>query len=217
MKVSDKLRACAKGGSAMGALGSTGTVDGNIERMFYTSELGLSSSVKMVADAIDSEESEVRRAAYEEGYNAAAADIDANQENEERELRDFCEKLNELADAREEVDLFGQAYVPLPLDADGNPIRVGDVMEFDSADGKKLRRVKAVGIDTFAGYEIDSTSGREIVSYNASVHHHKPETKEEVLREFAKKVAEILGGDDFLLDDNDELYKEYVKKLGDAE
>ena len=130
MRVPDKLRACASGGDVLKELGvcDTGYVIDNASQAFgtkphYSKELFLA-----IADAIDAEESGVRSAAYEEGYNAAAADIDANQEADEKELRDFCERLNELADAREEVDLFGQAYVSLPLDADGKPIRIGDVV-----------------------------------------------------------------------------------------
>ena len=38
-------------------------------------------------------------------------------------------------------------------------------------------------------------------------------TVEDVLREFASDIADVLGGDDFRLDDSDELFAEYAAKL----
>ena len=54
---------------------------------------------------------------------------------------------------------------------------------------------------------------------NESLFRRKP-TVEDVLREFAANIADVLGGDDFKLDDNDELYAEFAARLrlaGDAE
>ena len=50
--------------------------------------------------------------------------------------------------------------------------------------------------------------------------HYTPPTVEDVLREFASDIADVLGGDDFRLDGSDELFAEYAVKLrlaGDEE
>ena len=50
--------------------------------------------------------------------------------------------------------------------------------------------------------------------------HYTPPTVEDVLREFASDIADVLGGDDFRLDGSDELFAEYAAKLrlaGDGE
>lgn len=47
---------------------------------------------------------------------------------------------------------------------------------------------------------------------NEGLFRPKP-TVEDVLREFASDIADVLGGDDFRLDDSDELFAEYAAKL----
>ena len=43
-----------------------------------------------------------------------------------KETVDFCERLRTAATNRADVTLWGVDYTPLPLDAEGAPIRVGD-------------------------------------------------------------------------------------------
>ena len=162
MKVSDKLRACAAGGDALEEIGFSGTgfVSKNAYDVFGIESHSNIFLFRSIADAIDAEE---------------------------KELRDFCEKLNALAEAREEVDLFGQAYIPLPLDADGKPIRIGDVVAEDE-DGHTF---------TVDGFKI--WGGEWWVFHDmgiqalASECHHKPAAVEDILREFADEYDSVSG------------------------
>lgn len=84
---------------------------------------------------------------------------------------------------------LAERYVALPLDADGKPIRVGDVMEFSEFEIEHpvTRTVEGIGQGTFfawcgeRGYQ-----QHEPKRYR----HHRPPTVEDILREFAEKMAE---------------------------
>lgn len=80
---------------------------------------------------------------------------------------------------------LAERYVPLPLDADGEPIHVGDVMEFSEFEIEHpvTRTVEGIGQGTFfawcgeRGYQ-----QHEPKRYR----HHRPPTVEDVLEEFAQ-------------------------------
>lgn len=77
------------------------------------------------------------------------------------------------------------AYVKLPVDADGVPIRMGDVMEHNGVVANVL------GI-TFHGTTpptVCIVRGDCWVEADELRHHHKP-TVEDVLREFAEKIID---------------------------
>ena len=93
-----------------------------------------------------------------------------------KETVDFCERLRTAAANRADVTLFGVDYTPLPLDADGVPIRVGDVMEYTVTPHTK-REVGGIGVECFYA----NASKFDARYYR---HHHAP-TVEDVLREFA--------------------------------
>lgn len=99
-----------------------------------------------------------------------------------------------------------ERYMELPVDADGVPIRVGDVM----VDYKTPRNVVAVAPDSFMmdGYETDSFYRPGL----AKNHRHVKRTLEDVLsdfaaevendrntietaRKYADEIRELLGGD----------------------
>lgn len=80
-------------------------------------------------------------------------------------------------------------WVRLPLDADGEPIRIGDVMESKGSDflfGEASFEVRAMRYDE-GGWEVYDRLGDR---YAPSLlrHHHKP-TVEDVLREFAAGIC----------------------------
>lgn len=119
------------------------------------------------------------------------------------------EHVNGILDGieREVADM-----VPLPMDADGVPIHVGDVME-NIVCPSVHREVTGVGVECFYGW--DDGNGRysqfDVACYR---HHHAP-TVEDVLREFALKVA----GEECMTMRTD-VVEEYASKLqlaGDAE
>lgn len=102
------------------------------------------------------------------------------------ESREFAHRIEECARNREDVTLWGVDYTALPVDADGVPIRVGDVME-NIVCPSVHREVTGVGVECF--YGCDEGNGRysqfDVVCYR---HHHAP-TVEDVLREFAAQVT----------------------------
>ena len=96
--------------------------------------------------------------------------------------------------------------VPLPMDADGEPIRVGDWI---TGDWDAKAKVVAITSEDVYWWEPDGCHWCHAYEVR---HHHAP-TVEDVLREFASDIADVLGGDDFRLDDSDELFAEYAAKL----
>ena len=136
-------------------------------------------------------------------------------EREVEELRDR-DYRNGMEDGEMAAERDG--WVRLPVDADGVPIHVGDVMDEQLPFGGYAAPAP---IDTMelsrgaSGYcwmvKLDAEN-RALVSPKLLRHHHAP-TVEDVLREFASDIADVLGGDDFRLDDSDELFAEYAAKL----
>lgn len=81
-------------------------------------------------------------------------------------------------------------WVKLPVDADGVPIHVGDVMEWCDPDGEVTVtcEVDAVGVECFFAW--DGANGRYAQKCANVYRHHHPPTVEDVLREFAEKVTD---------------------------
>ena len=81
----------------------------------------------------------------------------------------FCKRLEDAAAKREDVEIFGVEYTALPLDADGEPIRVGDVMEW--CDSGETLTVEGIGRDVL--FYIDGENAEWTAARNKR-HHHKP-------------------------------------------
>lgn len=97
--------------------------------------------------------------------------------------RRFAERLEAAAAERADVTLFGVDYTALPLDADGVPIHVGDVMEW--VNGTFIVHELKVTEDGWTAWD-------EQHGYTVHVdvcHHHAP-TVEDLLREYALKCEE---------------------------
>lgn len=108
------------------------------------------------------------------------------------------------------IALDESQWVKLPVDADGVPIRVGDVMEW--CDSGETLTVEGIGRDVL--FYIDGENAEWTAARNKR-HHHEP-TVEDVLREF---LCVFMGKREF---DGDaaEAISEYAAKLrlvGDAE
>ena len=155
----------------------------------------------------------VKLSADMDTFNALCDDIDALHKSLERKnagMRDFCERVEQAAQAREDVTLWGVDYTALPLDADGVPIHIGDVMEWCDS-GEKLT-VEGIGIDVL--FYIDGENAEWTAARNKH-HHHEP-TVEDVLREMADRCY----ADEDEPRDRDAIVAEYAAKLrlaGDAE
>lgn len=117
---------------------------------------------------------------------------------------DFDQRLEACADNREDVTLWGVDYTPLPVDSDGVPIHVGDVME-NIVCPSVHREVTGVGVECFYGW--DEGNGRysqfDVVCYR---HHHAPSV-EDVLEEFVARWMETHH------DDIPALKAEYAARL----
>ena len=88
------------------------------------------------------------------------------------------------------IALDESAWVKLPVDADGEYINIGDVMEwvrYEDDDPTIVRKVSAVGADVFFAWSDEQGRYAQYEAY-AYRHHHAP-TVEDVLREFALKAA----------------------------
>ena len=88
-----------------------------------------------------------------------------------------------------------ERFMELPMDADGVPIRVGDVMEFSAFEIEKpvTRMVDGIGQGVFFAW--CGERGYQQHEAKRYRHHHTP-TVEDVLREFASAYDRIGGEDD---------------------
>lgn len=158
---------------------------------------------------------------YYSGYQFEGEWLDALKESVEGELDDldrivreagdptdarrFAERLEAAASERADVTLFGVDYTALPLDADGVPIHVGDVLD---GYGKTIEVVELrIGR---SGWVLISRDGNAYADCAAFAHHHAP-TVEDVLEEFVARWMETHH------DDIPALKAEYAAKLRLAE
>ena len=121
----------------------------------------------VIADHID--------VAHRSALEKLAAQLD-----ETSDMRDFIGRIEQAAANREDVTLWGVDYVPLPVDADGVPIHVGDVMEMDD-EPFEVRRIE---LDESGEWTMRDRMGIGHLYAHLYRHHHEP-TVEDVLREFA--------------------------------
>lgn len=129
---------------------------------------------------------------------------------------EFADRLKAAVDRREDVTLWGVDYTPLPVDADGVPIHVGDVMDEQLPFGGYAAPAP---VDTMelsrgaGGYgwmvRLDSESGA-FINPKLLRHHHAP-TVEDVLREFY--VYAERGKEHHREDVDDAVLAEYAAKL----
>ena len=116
--------------------------------------------------------------------NKAADEIDA----EEAEMRDFCKRVEEAAKNREDLDVFGTEYMPLPLDRNGIPWHVGDVIKFEGS-VSKVASVSPTHV-IFHFHDI-------IISVLANMYeHYKETTVEDVLMELIDEACGDSSPDD---------------------
>jgi len=120
--------------------------------------------------------------------------------------RRFAERLEAAASERADVTLFGVDYTPLPVDADGEAIHAGDVLD---GYGKTIEVVELrYGR---SGWVLISRDGNGYADTFAFTHHHAP-TVEDVLREFAMRTDQI-PNDKSGIEPFNALVAEYAAKL----
>ena len=163
--------------------------------------VSLRDHINGILDAIEREVEELRDRDYRNGREDAEGAVE------------FADRLKASATNRADVTLFGVDYTPLPVDADGVPIHVGDVMEWPD---HSTAEVVGIGDGTFF-YVEDGEDAAEWSCASDNIHHHAP-TVEDVLREFAHVGIRIAakhgikaGEIDFYADE--EAIAEYAAKL----
>ena len=116
-----------------------------------------------------------------------------------------CDAVLEIADEIEQE--IAERYIELPVDAEGVPIRVGDVVEFGEYRNKGI--VKAVNERMVIAMFIDDTCtnyAKHGLLWDADLCRHvKPRTIEDVLREFADEVQRCCDTTDTITDYAEEI------------
>ena len=163
--------------------------------------------VNSIADRIDAEhEAKVsywQGESYKDGYDEGFASAD-----------DWL--------AQHEDAMAEHGWVRLPVDADGVPIRVGDVMDGTCPSGKHVNgTVSAIGDGVFW------LSNVQFSLKSDYMHHYHAPTVEDVLREMHAELDEVTAlyvGEAIDSDERDRdearIFAEYAKRLtlaGDAE
>lgn len=125
--------------------------------------------LERIADSIDEEHERLSREQYNDGYNegyASADDWDA----------DHAEELTE------------HGWVELPKDADGKPIRIGDVVIYDH-DGVRKGTPETVKWIAMGETEVHITTDGTSYSMPSSLRHVERPTVESTLRELVAQVS----------------------------
>ena len=110
------------------------------------------------------------------------------------DLRGFANRVREAAENHEDMTVFGGEYMALPLDADGEPIHVGDEMDTSS-----FGTVEVEGFvhSAIAFYNYEDQPARLCTSPAKLCHHHKP-TVMDVLDELLMNWPDCEGPEDEL-------------------
>ena len=123
----------------------------------------------------------------------------------------FLDRLSDAVEKREEVTILGVDYAPLPLDADGMPVHVGDMMDTSS-----FGTVEVEGFvhSAIAFYNYEDPQARLCTSPAKLCHHRKP-TVVDVLRELWDESHDDLVS--YGPSDRDAIIERYAKRLQLAE
>ena len=115
--------------------------------------------------------------------------------NENEEMRDFNYRVREAIRRHEDLTLWGADYTALPLDADGVPIHIGDVMDTSTFGTVEVEGFIHSAI-AFYNYNEDQQA-RLCTSPAKLCHHHKP-TVMDVLDELLMNWPDCEGPEDEL-------------------
>ena len=146
------------------------------------------SAIDSLIDQVEREVERERAAAYDAGYDAGFVDDDYDADG---------------TTAQHDAAMAERGWVRLPVDAEGKPIRIGDVMEWPDC---STAEVVGIGDGTFFYIE-DGEDAAEWSCAGDKIHHHAP-TVEDVLREFVART-QMLG----CVEDEYALVAEYATKL----
>lgn len=152
--------------------------------------------IETIADHID--------AAHRSALEKLAAQLD-----EASDMRDFIGRIEQAAADSECVTLWGVDYTPLPVDADGVPIHVGERVQIFGNDQGTVSHMSLADDGWRVYVKYDGGLGTGSGEPRRISHYHTP-TVEDVLREFADRVCN--SGHQWGLDAADTI-AEYAAKL----
>lgn len=118
------------------------------------------------------------------GVTTAATTTDVKDDLEEiadridekhEECAGFCRRLEDAAKGGEEVTIFGTDYVPLPKDADGEPIHLQDRVSWDNG----TFNVHELKLDADGWTTWDELHGYTV--HADQCHHVKPDSWERII------------------------------------
>lgn len=124
-----------------------------------------------IADTID--------AAHRSALEKLAAQLD-----ETSDMREFCERIEQAATNREDVTLWGVDYTPLPVDADGVSIHIGDRVE----NNERVERIVLTDGSWEPSVYVEKLPNVLHEYFCNEISHYHAPTVEDVLREFAREI-----------------------------
>ena len=159
-------------------------------------------------DAIEDEGMAICAGAHSDGA-ALAFELAKLAYKGDDERYQFCRRVEVAANDRDDVTLFGVDYTPLPVDADGEAIHVGERVQLIGNDPSTVSHMSLAGDGwrVYVKYDGDLGTGSGEPS---RIRHHYAPTVEDVLREFADMVCN--SGHQWGLDAADTI-AEYAAKL----
>ena len=108
-------------------------------------------------------------------------------EDEFAEMQEFCDRLKDAVNKREDLTMWSVDYTAMPLDADGVPIHVGDVMEGEKVGGGFCEPFEVVGYIMSNG-ELEPMDEHKCPRRHKYLHHHHEPTVADILRQFADEI-----------------------------
>ena len=152
-------------------------------------------------DEIEREVEQLREREYQNGREDAKGAVE------------FADRLKAAVDKREDVTLFGVDYTPLPVDADGVPIHVGERVQLIGNDPSTVSHMSLAGDGWRVYVKYDGDLGTGSGEPSRIRHHHAP-TVEDVLQELTNEVWNRCCEGATASDSGiDELVAEYAAKL----
>ena len=110
----------------------------------------------------------------------------AVQLDETSDMREFCGRLEEAANNREDVTLWGVDYIPLPVDADGVPIHIGDVLYDCNESPSEKFSAAIMELNKWGWSLLDSYGERNVPS---QCHHYQAPTVKDVLQKMLEQAV----------------------------
>lgn len=136
-----------------------------------------------------------RQAALTEREACAYCDYKDANRRQAHKIHEVCKCLEDSHERekklRAELDEYDQTHMLLPVDADDVPICVGDVVTGGMGDQGPVQHLELWEDGWVVVFEF--SSGQFTRYASDAVHHVKPRTIEDMLREFAQEMNENLG------------------------